>query len=188
MYSSSICIKFKRSIINMYGFWIIKGLACLFLLFWYCLKICQRLICTACWFICTFHFCWIAWAWIFLYMGKNHGNLFHKLSQLWFSSNRTHRSIFDLGENNAAHLEFDWSWTLATLNWSFFLCRLLKQVVFVVFLLLICFNALYKSKDLTQEGNSTDLVYLAPHLSKFGSWPKSDNLFTFLSIHSMYIL
>lgn len=53
-----VCAEESKVIQKNYGFWIIKGLVCLFLLFWYCVTIiCLFLICTVWWINLYFHFC-----------------------------------------------------------------------------------------------------------------------------------
>lgn len=69
----------------MYGFWIIKGLVCLFLLFWYCVIIsCLSTLDLYC-LLDLFVLSLLLWSCISLeipYLGMNRGHLFHNLSLL----------------------------------------------------------------------------------------------------------
>lgn len=80
--------KSKDLVIKMYGFWIIKGLVCLFLLFWYCVTIsCLStfdLYCLLDLFVLSL-FLWSCISLDLSYLGMNPGHLFHTLNQLLLS-------------------------------------------------------------------------------------------------------
>lgn len=89
----------------MYGFWIIKGLVCLFLLFWYCVTIsCLLLICTVLDLFCTF--CYgVALDWIFLIRAWIVGIYFTiwiRHCEVWSGTWINICSV--LGKHNAAHV------------------------------------------------------------------------------------
>lgn len=83
MYITSVCIKVKRFSIKKYGFWIIKGLVCLFLLFWYCYNQLSvyLLLCLLNLFVLSL----LLWSCISLELpnlGMNPGHLFNSLNWL----------------------------------------------------------------------------------------------------------
>lgn len=166
---------------------------CIF--FYYFGTVLQSVVCLPFWFvlsvgfICTLTSVYgVALAWIFLIRACILGIYF----TVWISYCDV---LYDwgtwinissvVGKHNAAHVYLK---SLKKVEPGHILLRgFLKYIDFSAFLLLLFVSMLCNTKDLTQEGNSTGVVYVtSPSLSKFRIWT-SDNLVTFLFNHPMYL-
>lgn len=120
-------------------FWIIKGLVCLFLLFWYCVTIsCLSTFDLYC-LLDLFVLSLLLWSYISLdlpYFGHEFWAFISQFESVIVSYDwGTWINICSvLGKHNAAHLLVE----TRLLSFSF---------------ASVCLNALYNTKDLTQEGN-----------------------------------